>query len=154
MIVAEEGCRFGTPEVMRGLVAGAGGALRLARLIPPARAREILLTGRVFDTAEVWELGLLTQRVSAGDALEAALRLAWTIADKIAPRMPLIPFPAPAGINRWRSPATLDIIHCNLGASIRSCKLLHSRSRLRRLVRRLRRERVRIRSVRIALQSD
>jgi len=80
MIVAEEGARFGLPEVIRGLVAGAGGALRLARLIPPACAREILLTGRLFDTDEAWELGLLTRRAAAGEGLAAAQALAETIA--------------------------------------------------------------------------
>lgn len=80
MIVAEEGGRFGLPEVARGLIAGAGGALRLASLIPPARAREILLTGRLFDTAEAWELGLLSRRCPPGEALTAALDLAREIA--------------------------------------------------------------------------
>ncbi|AQS48424.1 crotonase [Thioclava nitratireducens] len=80
MIVAEEGCRFGLPEVLRGLVAGAGGALRLASLIPPARARELLLTGRLFDTAEAWELGLIARRAEAGQAFDAALALAEEVA--------------------------------------------------------------------------
>lgn len=80
MIVAEEGCRFGLPEVIRGLVAGAGGALRLSQLISPARAREILLTGRLFDTAEAWALGLLSRRAAAGDGLDAARALAETVA--------------------------------------------------------------------------
>lgn len=80
MIVAEEGCRFGLPEVLRGLVAGAGGALRLASLIPPARARELLLTGRLFDTAEAWDLGLIARRAEAGQAFDAALALAEEVA--------------------------------------------------------------------------
>lgn len=80
LIVAEEGSRFGMPEVIRGLIAGAGGALRLAELVPQARAREILLTGRLFDTAEAWELGLLSRRCPAGEARGAALALAREIA--------------------------------------------------------------------------
>ena len=80
MIVAEEGSRFGLPEVIRGLVAGAGGALRLASIIPPARAREILLTGRMIDTAEAWELGLIARRASVGVGVETALALAREIA--------------------------------------------------------------------------
>ncbi len=80
LIVAEEGSRFGLPEVLRGLVAGAGGALRLASLIPPARAREILLTGRMIDTAEAWDLGLIARRASVGAALDTALELAARIA--------------------------------------------------------------------------
>ncbi|WP_323040587.1 crotonase/enoyl-CoA hydratase family protein [Gemmobacter sp.] len=80
LIVAEEGARFGVPEVIRGLIAGAGGALRLAELVPQARAREILLTGRLFDTAEAWDLGLLSRRCAAGQARDAALQLAREIA--------------------------------------------------------------------------
>ena len=79
LIVAEDGCRFGLPEVVRGLVAGAGGALRLANLVPPARAREILLTGRLFDTDEAWEMGLLSRRAPAGEGLAAARALAHQI---------------------------------------------------------------------------
>ncbi|OOY08674.1 enoyl-CoA hydratase-related protein [Thioclava sp. F36-7] len=85
MIVAEEGCRFGLPEVLRGLVAGAGGALRLASLVPPARARELLLTGRLFDTAEAWDLGLIARRAEAGQAFDAAL----TLAEEVAKNAPL-----------------------------------------------------------------
>ncbi|MDD8024449.1 MAG: enoyl-CoA hydratase-related protein [Paracoccaceae bacterium] len=80
MIVAEEGSRFGLPEVIRGLVAGAGGALRLATVIPPARAREILLTGRMIDTAEAWDLGLIARRAATGAGVETALELAREIA--------------------------------------------------------------------------
>ncbi len=80
MIVAEDGCRFGLPEVIRGLVAGAGGALRLATVIPPARAREILLTGRMIDTAEAWDLGLIARRAAPGAGVETALDLAREIA--------------------------------------------------------------------------
>lgn len=80
MIVAEETARFGVPEVIRGLIAGAGGALRLAELVPQARAREILLTGRLFDTAEAWDLGLISRRCAEGQAKDAAVHLAREIA--------------------------------------------------------------------------
>ena len=80
MIVAEAGCRFGVPEVIRGLVAGAGGALRLASMIPPARAREIILTGRMFETDEAWDLGLIARRAAAGEGVATALALAREIA--------------------------------------------------------------------------
>lgn len=80
LIVAEEGCRFGLPEVLRGLVAGAGGALRLAAQIPPARAREILLTGRMFDTAEAQALGLIARSAPPGEGLAVAEELARSIA--------------------------------------------------------------------------
>lgn len=80
MIVAEEGARFGLPEVMRGLIAGAGGALRLATRIAPARAREIVLTGRQFDTEEAWALGLLSRRCPAGEVRACAVALAQEVA--------------------------------------------------------------------------
>jgi len=85
MIVAEEDTRFGLPEVIRGIVAGAGGALRLSRLIPPARAREILLTGQMFDTDTAWAIGLLTRRAAAGQGLVVAQ----TLAEMVAANAPL-----------------------------------------------------------------
>jgi enoyl-CoA hydratase len=72
LVVAAEGTWFGLPEVTRGLVAAAGGVLRLPRLVPEKRALELILTGRRFDTAEALELGLLT-RVVAPDELDAAV---------------------------------------------------------------------------------
>jgi enoyl-CoA hydratase len=80
LIVASEEARFGLPEVTRGLVAGAGGLLRLPRRIPYHIAMEIALTGERFPAARLHEVGLVNRLTSAGQALAAARELAGKIA--------------------------------------------------------------------------
>jgi enoyl-CoA hydratase len=80
VVVAAEGTQLGLPEVTRGLVAAAGGSIRLPRLIPEKRALEIILTGRRFDAAEALELGLVSRVVAPDDLGAAATELAEAIA--------------------------------------------------------------------------
>jgi enoyl-CoA hydratase len=79
LIVAAEHARFGLPEVTRGLFAASGGALRLPRLIPRARALELLLTGDLIDAQTAHDLGLLNKVVPPGRLLETARDLAGRI---------------------------------------------------------------------------
>ena len=76
LVVAAEHARFGFPEVTRGLFAVSGGVLRLPRLIPRARALELLLTGDLVDAKTAFELGLLNRVVPQGQVLPAARDLA------------------------------------------------------------------------------
>jgi enoyl-CoA hydratase len=80
MIVANEGAKFGIPEVKRGLAAAAGGLMRLPRKIPKQIAMELALTGEFIDAKRAYELGLVN-RITTGPALDAALELARVIAD-------------------------------------------------------------------------
>lgn len=75
LIVANSGAKFGIPEVKRGLVAGAGGLIRLPRQIAPRLAMEYALTGEFIDAARAYEIGLVN-RVTDGAALDAAKELA------------------------------------------------------------------------------
>ena len=61
LIVASETAKFGLPEVRRGLVAGAGGLLRLPRRVPYHLAMEIALTGEHFTAARLHEAGLVNR---------------------------------------------------------------------------------------------
>ena len=79
MAVAVRTATFGLPEARRGLVAGAGGAFRIAQLLPRAIANEILLTGAPFGAARAEALGLVN-RVVEENPLAAALELAHEIA--------------------------------------------------------------------------
>lgn len=81
LIVAAETAKFGLPEVKRGLVAGAGGLLRLPRRIPYHLAMEIVLTGGHFSAARLQEYGLINRLTPEGEALAAAKELAATIAE-------------------------------------------------------------------------
>jgi enoyl-CoA hydratase len=80
LIVASEEAMFGLPEVTRGLVAAAGGLLRLPRRIPYHLAMEMALTGEPVAAARLQQAGLISQLVPAGQALDRARQLAARIA--------------------------------------------------------------------------
>jgi enoyl-CoA hydratase len=80
LIVASEAAKFGLPEVRRGLVAGAGGLLRLPRRIPYHLAMEIALTGEHYPAERLHAAGLVSRLVPAGQALAAARELAARVA--------------------------------------------------------------------------
>ncbi|MFI7640988.1 crotonase/enoyl-CoA hydratase family protein [Nonomuraea sp. NPDC049400] len=80
VIVASSEATFGLPEPKRGLVAGAGGIMRLPRRIPYHVAMEIALTGDHYPALRLYELGLVNRITSPGEALEGALELARKIA--------------------------------------------------------------------------
>lgn len=76
MVVAADDAIFGLPEVTRGIVAAGGGMFRLPRVIPPARARELLLTGARLPAVEAHALGLVNRLVPADQVLATARELA------------------------------------------------------------------------------
>jgi enoyl-CoA hydratase len=80
LIVASSEAKFGLPEPKRGLVAGAGGVMRLPRRIPYHVAMEIALTGDHYPASRLYELGLVNRVTEPGQALEGALELARRIA--------------------------------------------------------------------------
>lgn len=80
LVVASEDARFGLPEVKRGLVAAAGGVIRLPRKIPRNIALEMIFTGEPIAPQRAAELGLVNRVVKPGDALAAAHELAQAIA--------------------------------------------------------------------------
>ncbi len=80
MIVAASSSKFGIPEVKRGLVAGAGGLIRLPDQINTRLAMELALTGDFVSAQRAYDIGLINQVVDEGKALEAALELAHRIA--------------------------------------------------------------------------
>ena len=81
LIVASEEAMFGLPEVTRGLVAAAGGLLRLPRRIPYHLAMEIALTGGRVPAARLQHAGLISRLAPAGQALDQARQLALVIAE-------------------------------------------------------------------------
>jgi enoyl-CoA hydratase len=80
LIVASEAARFGLPEVRRGLVAGAGGLLRLPRRVPYHLAMEIALTGEHLTADRLERAGLVSRLVGEGQALAGARELAARVA--------------------------------------------------------------------------
>jgi enoyl-CoA hydratase len=81
MIVASSEAKFGLPEVTRGLVAGAGGLLRLPQRIPYHAAMELALSGDHYPTSRMAELGLVNRVTEPGEAVRTARELAGRIAE-------------------------------------------------------------------------
>ena len=80
LIVAAEDAKFGIPEVKRGLVAAAGGLVRLPRRIPAGIAMELALTGDPLPATDAHRLGLVNALTAPGGALDGARALAARIA--------------------------------------------------------------------------
>ena len=76
LVVADESAKFALSEVKVGLVAGAGGVIRLPRSIPPKVANELILTGRRIGAEEARQLGVVNRVAPEGQALAAARELA------------------------------------------------------------------------------
>lgn len=85
LVTAAENAKFGIPEAKRGLVAAAGGLMRLPHRVPPNVAMELALTGDFLSAEDAHRYGLVNRLTPAGGALDAALGLA----DKIAANGPL-----------------------------------------------------------------
>lgn len=83
--IASERAKLGLPEVRLAVTPGAGGTQRLPRVIGSARARELMLTGRVIDAAEAERIGLVHRVVPMGTATDAAD----AVASEIAARGPI-----------------------------------------------------------------
>lgn len=78
--VADETAVFGLPEVELGILPSSGGTHRLVRIVGSARAKELMLLRERFDAAEALRLGVVTEVVSAGEAVDRALQLAERLA--------------------------------------------------------------------------
>jgi enoyl-CoA hydratase len=70
--VAGEGARLGQPEILLGVIPGAGGTQRLPRLVGPAKAKDIVFTGRMVPAAEALAIGLVDQVVPDASVYQAA----------------------------------------------------------------------------------
>jgi enoyl-CoA hydratase/carnithine racemase len=74
--VAAADAKLGQPEINLGIIPGAGGTQRLSRLVGPAKAKDIIMTGRFVDAGEALSIGLVDRVVPADDVLEAATAMA------------------------------------------------------------------------------
>ncbi|MER7763303.1 enoyl-CoA hydratase-related protein [Streptomyces sp. NPDC097619] len=70
--IAAEDAKLGQPEILLGLIPGAGGTQRLSRLIGPSRAKDLIFTGRMVKAPEALALGLVDRVVPAAEVYEQA----------------------------------------------------------------------------------
>ena len=73
-VVADD-AKLGQPEIKLGIIPGAGGTQRLARLVGPARAKDLVLSGRMVDAEEALRIGLADRVVPAAEVYDAAVAL-------------------------------------------------------------------------------
>jgi enoyl-CoA hydratase/carnithine racemase len=85
LVVAADHATFGLPEAKRGLIAGAGGLIRMPKRLPLAIALELAMTGDPIDAERALSLGLVNKVVPAAEVLPEALALA----ERIAANAPL-----------------------------------------------------------------
>lgn len=74
--VCGDNAKFGQPEILLGVIPGAGGTQRLPRLIGPARAKDLVYTGRFVEAEEALAIGLVDRVVPPDDVYQAAQEMA------------------------------------------------------------------------------
>ena len=84
-IVAADNAKFGQPEILLGVIPGAGGTQRLTRFVGKAKAMDMILTGRTMDAAEAERSGLVSRLVPADKLVVEALAVAKRIAELSRP---------------------------------------------------------------------
>lgn len=73
--VVADNAKLGQPEIALGIIPGAGGTQRLPRLVGPAKAKDIIFTGRFVDAQEALAIGLADRVVPAAEVLATAQAL-------------------------------------------------------------------------------
>ena len=80
--IAAETCKLGFPEINLGIMPGAGGTIRAPRLIGPALAKELIMTGSMLDAQRALSIGLVNRVVPKEQVCEEAIKLAHKLAEK------------------------------------------------------------------------
>jgi enoyl-CoA hydratase/carnithine racemase len=70
--IAGDNAKVGQPEILLGIIPGAGGTQRLARLVGPSKAKDIVYTGRFVEAGEALMIGMVDQVVAPDDVYSAA----------------------------------------------------------------------------------
>lgn len=81
-IYASEKALFGMPEINLGLLPGFGGTQRLARLVGPNKAKELVFTGKTLTAREAYDMGIVNQLFPPENLMEEVMKTASLIASK------------------------------------------------------------------------
>jgi enoyl-CoA hydratase/carnithine racemase len=74
--ISADNAKWGQPEILLGIIPGMGGTQRLPRLVGPAKAKDLIFTGRFVDAQEALDIGLVDAVVPAAEVYDAALAMA------------------------------------------------------------------------------
>lgn len=74
--IASENAKFGQPEINLGIMPGAGGTQRLARLVGVGMAKELIFTGRIIDPPEALQIGLINRIVPPDELMDTVKEMA------------------------------------------------------------------------------
>lgn len=103
--IAADNAKLGQPEILLGLIPGAGGTQRLSRLVGPSKAKDLIFTGRMVKADEALALGLVDRVVPAAEVYEQAH--AWAAKLAQGRRSRCAP-PRSAWTRAWRPTSTPD----------------------------------------------
>ena len=78
--ISADDAKWGQPEILLGIIPGMGGTQRLPRLVGPAKAKDLIYTGRFVDAQEALEIGLVDAVVPAADVYTSALAMSTKLA--------------------------------------------------------------------------
>jgi len=98
--VAASDAKLGQPEINLGIIPGAGGTQRLPRLIGPARAKDLIMSGRMVAADEALEIGLVDKVVPAQEVYPAAVELVQRYANGPAQALRAAKIAIDAGLDR------------------------------------------------------
>jgi enoyl-CoA hydratase len=85
--VAGDNAKLGQPEILLGIIPGAGGTQRLPRLVGPSRAKELVFGGQMISATEALNIGLVNRVCSPDSVLETSIEWAQSFVD--GPRLAL-----------------------------------------------------------------